>query len=76
MTSKYFSKNSQLPEDYNFIAGTTNSWDEMPEFESILCESIVPKINMLPPFQIGATIASHTGPETTGICFVKKYDRL
>ncbi|MCI1958710.1 MAG: DegV family protein [Clostridia bacterium] len=76
MTSKYFSKYNEFAKDYTFIAGTTNNWNEMPEFEDILCESIVPRSNLLSPFQIGATIAAHTGPDTTGICFLKKYDRL
>ena len=72
LTEKYFRESSETPADYIATAGTTNIWDDMPDFEAILKDKI--KMNYLPPFQIGATIASHTGPGTTGICFVKKYE--
>lgn len=45
----------------------------MDSFYALLQET-VPGMEFLPPFQIGATISTHTGPGTTGFCFVKKYE--
>jgi fatty acid-binding protein DegV len=39
-----------------------------------LAQASAPGMEFLPHFQIGATISSHTGPGTTGFCFVKKYE--
>ena len=73
VTADYFKKNSQNPNDYIFTIGTTNTPDEVPVFFEQLKE-VVPEKNFMPPFFIGATIASHTGPDTIGVCFVKKYE--
>ena len=73
ITNDYFEKNKQNPEEYIFTVGTTNTPDEVPVFTSEL-ENTLSSINFLAPFQIGATIAAHTGPDTIGVCFVKKYE--
>ena len=72
LTGEHFQKHQENPENYSFIIGTTNNWEEVPCFENFLKES-VPKGTFLSPFQIGATISAHTGPDTTGICFIKDY---
>ncbi|MBE6008836.1 MAG: DegV family protein [Lachnospiraceae bacterium] len=71
----YFKNNGEDYKDYTFVVGTTNNWEEVPGFEKDLKEAF-PEAEFLSPFQIGATISSHTGPYTTGICFVKKYEKL
>jgi len=76
LTKDYFIKNKQFPPDYNFIVGTTNCWEEVPDFEEVLCDTIVPCDKLSKAYQIGATISTHTGPFTTGICFVKRFENL
>lgn len=71
----YFEKTGEDYRDYIFVPGTTNTWEEIPDFESSL-KNAFPGADFLSPFQIGATISTHTGPYTTGICFIKKYDKL
>ena len=72
ITVKHFRETGENPADYIATPGTTNIWDDMPAFAETLKEAV--KMEYLPPFQIGATIASHTGPGTTGVCFLKKYE--
>lgn len=72
LTVKHFQETGENPADYIATAGTTNIWSDMAEFEAMLADAV--KLEYLPHFQIGATIATHTGPGTTGICFVKKYE--
>ncbi|MGN0133312.1 MAG: DegV family protein [Anaerotignum sp.] len=72
VTVKHFKESGENPADYIATAGTTNIWDDMADFEAMLKEKVA--MDYLPPFQIGATIATHTGPGTTGVCFVKKYE--
>lgn len=73
VTVKHFKESGENPADYIATAGTTNIWEDIPAFEEMLKEKV--QMDYLPPFQIGATIATHTGPGTTGICFVKKYEK-
>lgn len=63
------------PKDYSFLIGTTNTWDETDTFQEML-QSVLPESIFFAPFQIGATIASHTGPDTIGVCFIKKYETI
>lgn len=72
MTAKHFQSSGENPADYIATAGTTTIWSDMDGFEEALKSAI--GMEYRPHFQIGATIATHTGPGTTGICFVKKYD--
>lgn len=72
ITVKHFKESGENPADYIAAAGTTNLWEDMESFTTILEEKI--NLHYLPQFQIGATIAAHTGPGTTGVCFVKKYE--
>lgn len=72
LTVKHFQETGENPADYIATAGTTNIWSDMAEFEAMLADAV--QLEYLPHFQIGATIATHTGPGTTGICFVKKYE--
>lgn len=74
-TEEYFKQTGENFLDYRFLVGTTNNKDEVPEFEAAL-KAAFPGADFLKPFQIGATISAHTGPNTTGVCFVKKYEYL
>ena len=73
VTSKHFKETGENPAHYIATPGTNTIWDNMDAFYAQMQEA-VPGMEFLPPFQIGATISSHTGPGTTGFCFVKKYE--
>lgn len=69
----HFEKSGENPADYRFSVGTTNTWEEVEPFQEYLTNAI-PQIRFRKAFQIGATIATHTGPDTLGICLVKKFE--
>lgn len=73
ITAKHFKETGENPAHYIATPGTNTIWDDMDAFYTMMQET-VPGMEFLPPFQIGATISSHTGPGTTGFCFVKKYE--
>jgi len=73
LVKTHFEKTKEKLSDYIFTIGTTNTSEEIQETTDLLKETFS-KIEILAPFQIGATIATHTGPGTLGICFMKKYD--
>ncbi len=73
LTRAHFEKNGQNPADYRFVVGTTNTWEEVEPFQDFL-KNAIPQISFRKAFQIGATIATHTGPGTLGICLVKKFE--
>ena len=73
ITAKHFKETGENPAHYIAMPGTNTIWDDMDSFYALLQET-VPGMEFLPPFQIGATISTHTGPGTTGFCFVKKYE--
>lgn len=73
VTKKHFKETGEDPSHYIATPGTNTIWDDMDDFYEKMKEA-VPGMEFLPPFQIGATISSHTGPGTTGFCFVKKYE--
>lgn len=75
ITKKFFETEQENPADYIFKIGTTNTWEEVSSFQQLLSTDI-PSIEFTDAFQIGATIAAHTGPDTIGICFIKKFDKL
>ncbi|KXL53277.1 DegV domain-containing protein [Anaerotignum neopropionicum] len=72
ISKEHFKATGENPKDYVGFVGTTNVWDEVPEFEAVLKKAL-PEMEFIPSFQIGATVASHTGPGTIGFCFAKKY---
>lgn len=72
LTAKHFQETGETPADYYCTVGTTTIWEDIPAMEAALKEKL--PFQYLPAFQIGATIATHTGPGTTGICFLKKYE--
>ena len=73
VTKKHFKETGEDPSHYIATPGTNTIWDDMDDFYEKMKEA-APGMEFLPPFQIGATISSHTGPGTTGFCFVKKYE--
>ena len=73
VTKKHFKETGEDPSQYIATPGTNTIWDDMDDFYEKMKEA-APGMEFLPPFQIGATISSHTGPGTTGFCFVKKYE--
>jgi len=73
VTTKHFKETGEDPTHYIATPGTNTIWDDMDIYYEMMKEA-APGMEYLPPFQIGATISSHTGPGTTGFCFVKKYE--
>lgn len=69
---KHFAETGEKPADYLATVGTNTVWDDISDFEKMLKTTI--PMQYQHPFQIGATISTHTGPGTTGICFVKRYE--
>lgn len=73
ITRKYLKESGENPAEYIATLGTNTIWEDMDAFFA-LAKDAAPDMEFLPHFQIGATISSHTGPGTTGFCFVKKYE--
>ena len=73
VTKKHFKETGEDPSQYIATPGTNTIWDDMDDFYEKMKEA-APGMEYLRPFQIRATISSHTGPGTTGFCFVKKYE--
>lgn len=73
ITSQHFKTTGENPKDYIALVGTTNVWEDVPDFEDEL-KNAFPNMEFMTSFQIGATVATHTGPGTIGVCFVKKYE--
>lgn len=73
VTKKHFKETGENPAEYIATLGTNTIWNDMDTFFELAKES-APGMEFLEHFQIGATISSHTGPGTTGFCFVKKYE--
>lgn len=73
VTRKHFKETGEDPAHYIATPGTNTIWDDMDSYYELMKEA-APGMEYLPPFQIGATISSHTGPGTTGFCFVKKHE--
>ncbi|WP_313525745.1 DegV family protein [Anaerotignum sp.] len=73
ITTEHFKTTGENPKDYISLVGTTNVWEDVPEFEDDLKKAL-PDMEFIQSFQIGATVASHTGPGTIGVCFAKKYE--
>ncbi|WP_317854016.1 DegV family protein [Chakrabartyella piscis] len=75
MTKAYFTETGEDPSDYAMATATTNDWEVLKEF-TVSAKEAFPTVDFGEPYQIGATISSHTGPGTSGICFVKKYETI
>lgn len=73
LTKNYIEQNHFALSDFTFTIGTTNTPEEAEPFAAIL-KNDLGNIDMIEPFQIGATIATHTGPMTIGICANKKFE--
>ena len=73
LTKNYIEQNHFAISDFTFTIGTTNTPEEVEPFAAIL-KNDLGDIDMIEPFQIGATIATHTGPMTIGICANKKFE--
>ncbi len=73
LTKNYIEQNHFSISDFTLTIGTTNTPEEIEVFTEIL-KSDLPNIEMIEPFQIGATIATHTGPMTLGVCINKKFE--
>lgn len=73
LTRNFFDAEKENVKDFVFKIGVTNTWDEVAPFEKLLKEEL-PQADFLSSFQIGATIAAHTGPDTIGVCFLKKFE--
>lgn len=76
-TRKHFQESGDNPDDYNFSVGFGYDIEEGEMFRDYILEDMktYSNIKSLNTFQIGATIAVHTGPHPLGIVFLKRYDR-
>lgn len=76
-TRKHFKESGENPDDYNFSVGFGYDKEEGEMFRDYILEDMktYSNIESLDTFQIGATIAVHTGPHPLGIVFLKRYDR-
>ena len=76
-TRKHFQESGENPDDYNFSVGFGYDKEEGEMFRDYILEDMktYSNIKSLDIFQIGATIAVHTGPHPLGIVFLKRYDR-
>ncbi len=75
-TRKYFKDSKENPDDYNFWVGYGYDKEEGEGFRDYIFADMktYTSIETLDTFQIGATIAVHTGPHPLGIVFLKRYD--
>ena len=76
-TRKHFVESGENPDDYIFSVGFGYDIEEGEMFRDYILEDMktYSNIKSLDTFQIGATIAVHTGPHPLGIVFLKRYDR-
>ena len=76
-TRKHFMESGENPDDYNFSVGFGYDKEEGELFRDYILADMktYSNIKSLDTFQIGATIAVHTGPHPLGIVFLKRYDR-
>ncbi len=74
-TTAYYNENNENPADFTMAVATTNDWDALAGLYKNATATF-PTATFTNPFQIGATISSHTGPGTTGVCCVRKWESL
>lgn len=77
LTRKHFVETKENPNDYIFSVGYGFDKEEGEAFRDRILEDMktYSSLEGLDTFQIGATIAVHTGPHPLGIVFIKKYDK-
>lgn len=75
-TRKHFKESGKNPDDYDFSVGYGFDREEGELFRDYMLEDMktYSGLKTLDTFQIGATIAVHTGPHPLGIVFLKRYD--
>jgi len=75
---KHFKDSGENPDDYNYWVGYGYDKEEGEMFKNLLLEDMkmYSNITELEMFQIGATIAVHTGPHPLGVVCLKKYSKL
>lgn len=75
--NEFFSDKTNKVEDYNFVIGYGYDQEEGLKFRDQLLEAMqkYSDIKEITPFQIGATVAVHTGPFALGAAFMKKYNK-
>lgn len=61
LTVEHFQKSGENPADYIAMIGITDLTEEIAPTEALL-KAELPQLELVSPLQIGATIASHTGP--------------
>lgn len=73
---EHFREINDSPENYQLTIGYGYDYEEAVSFRNELMTSLknYPGITDIPLYQIGATIAVHTGPHPLGIGLVRKYD--
>lgn len=76
-TKDHFEAIKERPENYSITVGYGYDYEEAVGFRDALLASMreYADIKDIPIFQIGATIAVHTGPYPIGLGLVRKYDR-
>lgn len=73
---EHFEKQKEKFEHYSIVVGYGYSYDEAVEFRHTLVDALHCSLTEedIPLYQIGATIAVHTGPEPIGVGLVRRYD--
>lgn len=72
----HFAKTGASPDDYALCVGYGYDREEAVEFRDRLLADMktYSGVTAIPLFQIGATIAVHTGPHPIGVGLIKRYD--
>lgn len=75
-TKEHFDSIKESPDDYSITVGFGYDYEEACVFRDELLASLKTYSNIteIPIFQIGSTIAVHTGPYPLGLAFVKRWD--
>jgi len=69
----YFEKAQENPNDYRFCVGTGIEFKEGEQLAAEVKQTFWLN-DQVDSLQIGATVATHTGPYPLGYAFIKKYD--
>lgn len=74
---EHFFSNNLNADDYEIVVGYGYDYEEAAEFRNKLLEKMkeYSSRTTMDIYQIGATIAVHTGPYPLGVGILKKYDR-
>lgn len=72
----HFAKTGESPDSYSLCVGYGYDRDEAERFRDALLADMksYSGVTDIPLFQIGATIAVHTGPHPLGVGLIKRYD--